>query len=109
MLFRSSPYYAPKAFWCINKTIKEEGLEVIPYHVQVPSFGDWGFQLVSKNKIDISKLKLEVTTKFLNDDMIQSIFNFAKDEQIDESQILVNTLSRPQLIEYYLEAAEEWR
>lgn len=105
----TSPYYAPKAFWCINKTIKEEGLEVIPYHVQVPSFGDWGFQLVSKNKMDVSKLTLEVPTRFLNDETLERLFVFSKDEKIDEGIILANTLSRPQLIEYYLEAANEWR
>lgn len=75
----------------------------------MPSFGDWGFQLVSKNKMDVSKLTLEVPTRFLNDETLERLFVFSKDEKIDEGKILANTLSRPQLIEYYLEAANEWR
>ncbi len=105
----TSPYYAPDAFWCIYKTILEEGLNVVPYHIQVPSFGDWGFQLVSKDKLHMNDLKLEVNTKFLNQDILESMFYFAKDEMTDLNKIMTNTLSRPQLIEYYMEASESWR
>lgn len=105
----TSPYYAKKAFWCINKTLEEEGLKVIPYHTEVPSFGDWGFQLAAKRQIDLSKLKLEVPTRFLNQENIEGLFLFAEDEKIDKNTIRTNTLSRPQLITYYLEAEENWK
>ena len=59
--------------------------------------------------MDVSRLKLEVPTRFLNDETLERLFVFSKDEKIDEGIILANTLSRPQLIEYYLEAANEWR
>ena len=39
----TSPYYATRSFWCVNKTLESEGLYVKPYHLQVPAFGDWGF------------------------------------------------------------------
>lgn len=105
----TSPYYAKKAFWCINKTLEEEGLNVLPYHIEVPSFGDWGFQLVSKNKLDIKDININVDTKFLNKDNIKSMFVFAEDEKVNKDEIISNTLSRPQLITYYLEAEENWR
>lgn len=105
----TSPYYAKKAFWCINKTLEEEGLNVLPYHIEVPSFGDWGFQLVSKNKLDIKDININVDTKFLNKDNIKTMFVFAEDEKVNKDEIISNTLSRPQLITYYLEAEENWR
>ncbi|MFR9728523.1 polyamine aminopropyltransferase [Saccharopolyspora sp. MS10] len=40
-----SPYFAPKAFWAIEATMREAGLATTPYEVSVPSFGEWGFHL----------------------------------------------------------------
>ena len=105
----TSPYYAKKAYWCIHKTIEQEGLEVVPYHVQVPSFGDWGFQLVTKHPVDVKNFKLESSTQFLNEETLERLFIFSKDEIIDKEQIETNTLSSPKLMSYYLEAVKEWR
>lgn len=105
----TSPYYAKKAFWCINKTLEEEDFYVLPYHVQVPSFGDWGFQLASKKPIDIDSINVDVETKFLNNETVNKLFSFSEDEKVDEDKLLSNTLSRPKLIEYYLEAVNNWR
>ena len=105
----TSPYYAKNAFWCINKTLESEGLNVVPYHVQVPSFGDWGFQLASKKEINKENINLKVETKFLNKENIEGLFLFAEDEIVDKDSIITNTLSRPQLITYYLEAEKNWR
>lgn len=105
----TSPYYAKKAFWCINKTLEEEEFYVLPYHVQVPSFGEWGFQLASRNPIDIENIHVDVETKFLNNETVDKLFSFSEDEKVDKDKLLSNTLSRPQLIEYYLEAVNNWR
>lgn len=105
----TSPYYAKEAFWCINKTLEEEGLNVIPYHVQVPSFGDWGFQLVSKGIINTDSIKIDIDTKFLNEETLSGVFLFADDEKVDKEKLKTNTLARPQLITYYLEAVSNWR
>lgn len=105
----TSPYYARQAYWCINKTIEEEGFNVIPYHVEVPTFGDWGFQLVTKVPIDVENIKLGVETKFLNSETVDRLFKFSKDEMVDKKDIMTNTLVRPQLLRYYLEAVNVWR
>ena len=42
-----SPYFAPRAFWCIDATLRAAGFADRPYHVDVPSFGDWGFVLAA--------------------------------------------------------------
>jgi spermidine synthase len=40
-----SPYSTPIAFWRTVSTIEAAGYAVTPYHVNVPTFGDWGFVL----------------------------------------------------------------
>lgn len=102
----TSPYYAPNSFWCINKTIKTQFENVVPYHIQVPSFGEWGFNLMSNNEIDIKELKVE--TKYLTNENIQNMFTFGKDEMIDLDKIEINDIFKPSLIQYYMKETEEW-
>jgi len=39
----TSPFFAPHAYWTIDATLKEVGFTTYPYHLYVPSFGEWGF------------------------------------------------------------------
>lgn len=103
----TSPYYAGDAFWCIHETVKQEMPFVYPYHVQVPSFGDWGFQLASKTEIQIENLTLQQEGKFLTQDNLQGIFLFGEDER-SKKELEVNSLSSPKLLQYYLEAEKNW-
>src|SRR5215470_3253417 len=41
----TSPMFARDSFWCIAQTLKSAGLQTYPYHLYVPSFGEWGFVL----------------------------------------------------------------
>lgn len=43
-----SPYSTPTAFWRTISTIQAAGYAVTPYHVHVPTFGDWGFALARR-------------------------------------------------------------
>src|SRR4051812_11744329 len=43
----TSPLFAPQSYWCIAETMKQAGLHTYPYHLYVPSFGEWGFVLAS--------------------------------------------------------------
>jgi spermidine synthase len=43
-----SPYSTPVAFWRTVSTIRSAGCAVTPYHVYVPTFGDWGFVLARR-------------------------------------------------------------
>lgn len=105
----TSPYYAKEAYWCINKTLEAEGFNVMPYHVEVPTFGDWGFQLVTKDTLDIKAISINVETKFLNDETIETLFSFSKDELLNKDEIKPNTLTSPKLLNYYLKAVDIWR
>ncbi|WP_246475928.1 polyamine aminopropyltransferase [Brevibacterium renqingii] len=40
-----SPFFAPEAYWGIGQAVAEAGLSTTAYHVDVPSFGDWGYFL----------------------------------------------------------------
>src|SRR4029453_16588442 len=43
----TSPMFARDSYWCIVETLKRAGLKTYPYHVYVPSFGEWGFVIAS--------------------------------------------------------------
>ena len=45
-----SPYFAPRTFDCVLNTIRAAGLGATPYHVNVPTFGDWGFVLAQDGR-----------------------------------------------------------
>jgi spermidine synthase len=74
----TSPFYAPEAFWCVAQTWAEapvgpEGnaqFNVYPYHVYVPSFGDWGFVMATRRHVNPRGLLLtpSIHLKFLTDD-----------------------------------------
>ena len=102
-----SPFFAAQAFWCIVNTIAETPaalsetgkLSVIPYHINVPSFGDWGFCLASLTEIDVTRISLSVPTRFLNDQIMRSLFVFPEDRQPLKTRI--NRLDNQILVEYY--------
>ena len=101
----TSPYYAKRSFWCINKTLKSEGFNVRPYHLQVPAFGDWGFNMAVKGEFRQNR-KLSVETRYLTDEIIPALYVFAKDEIATDVEI--NSMSKPLLITYYNEAVRDW-
>ena len=80
-------------------------MNVLPYHLQVPAFGDWGFNMASRSELE-RKHELMPDTRFLTSDNIDSLFSFGKDE-IDTS-IDVNQLTKPVLIQYYNDAVRNW-
>ncbi|MCM1325373.1 MAG: polyamine aminopropyltransferase [Bacteroidales bacterium] len=101
----TSPYYAAKAFWCINKTIASEGLYVKAYHLQVPAFGDWGFNMAGRREL-AEELDFDVETRYLTGENVSALFKFGKDEIDDDVEI--NRLTKPVLMEYYNRAVEFW-
>ncbi|SEH87110.1 spermidine synthase [Mycolicibacterium rutilum] len=43
-----SPFSTPDAYWRTVSSIRAAGYAVTPYHVHVPTFGDWGFVLARR-------------------------------------------------------------
>ncbi|MEM7617347.1 MAG: spermidine synthase, partial [Pseudomonadota bacterium] len=99
----TSPYFATNAFWSINKTIEASSFAyTLPYHVQIPSFGDWGFIIASSNKQDITKPDLQISTKFLDKNNYAGLFIFEKDIKPTTENIGINHIDQPVLLNYYL-------
>jgi spermidine synthase len=44
----TSPLIARKSFWTVVATLEAAGFTTTPYHVHVPSFGEWGFVLAGR-------------------------------------------------------------
>ncbi|TDD76664.1 polyamine aminopropyltransferase [Actinomadura darangshiensis] len=101
-----SPYFAPKSFWSIQKSIAAAGLATTPYHVDVPSFGDWGYVLASPAK-EPPALKLSPAVpglRFLDESVLKASAVFPKDRR--SRDVEVNTLVHPRLVQY---EDEEWK
>lgn len=102
----TSPYYASESFWCIHKTIATQFENVLPYHVQVPAFGDWGFNLAFDGNRE--RKELEVETKYLTEENLEGMFVFGKDEKAALERVEVNDIFEPRLITYYNTNVENW-
>jgi len=106
----TSPFYAPLAYWCAVETLaaapgpEQPPLTVLPYHVHVPSFGEWGFVLATRTPVEPAELTVEVPTHFLTDEVLAAMFAFGKD--LDRRTVQVNRLERPVIARYY---ARGWR
>ncbi|MAG85656.1 spermidine synthase, partial [Candidatus Poribacteria bacterium] len=101
----TSPFFSRNAFWCIHHTIEKAELNTYAYHLDIPSMGDWGFNLSSKTSHEIKKIRLSVETNFLTNSLIQAMFQFGKD--VNELETKINTLLKPVLMFYYED--KNWR
>lgn len=99
----TSPLFAREAFWCINRTLKKVFNTVRPYHVFIPAFGDWGFNMASSGKVFADDSEAE-ELKYYN----KEIFNAAEIFPPDSGEIYteINTFNKPVLYRYYLKG---WR
>ena len=109
----TSPYYAPEVFWCIRNTITRAGtnvetgrnVETHPYHVNVPSFGEWGFVLATRDDLDTDSLEPREPTRFLNGASLRAMFALPEDLR-EVSGLATNELQNPVLHTYYRQG---WR
>lgn len=101
-----SPYFAPRSFWSIRKSIAAAGYATAPYHVDVPSFGDWGYVLAAPGETP-PPVRLSPDAgdlRFLDAPLLQAATVFPKDRRRDDVEI--NTLVHPRLVEYQ---KDEWK
>ena len=97
----TSPYYAPEAYWCFAATIEaafsSTAAQVHPYHALVPSFGEWGFVLVTPD--GPAQLDPSIPFRFLTETTYQAMFDFPTDLQ--RRPVSVNHLADAILARYY--------
>jgi spermidine synthase len=99
----TSPLFARQSYWCIVETMKQAGWRVYPYHVYVPSFGEWGFVLAGTAPYEPPGL-LPEGLKFLEARNLAAMFQFPRDmEQVEAEP---NRLNDQVLVRYY---EREWK
>jgi spermidine synthase len=103
----TSPYLAKESFLCIGRTIQSAGLQILPFHENVPSFGDWGWFLawhpdVSTEKIydAIQQMTIRVPTRFITSTVFQRELVFGK-QALTTNKQQINTLLNPVLLSIY--------
>lgn len=74
----TSPMFARDSFWCIAQTLKQAGLQTYPYHVYVPSFGEWGFVLAGMRDY-IPPTQFPSGLRFISKDGVPALFQFPPD------------------------------
>ena len=99
----TSPLFARQSFWCVSETMKQSGLQVAPYHVYVPSFGEWGFTLAGLEQYK-QPAKLPQGLKFLSPAILAPMFQFPND--MTPVAVEPNKLNDQVLVRYY---EHEWR
>lgn len=99
----TSPLAAPNSFWCVHNTIKEVGLQAQAYHNYVPSFGEWGYILASKQQYK-APANFYVPLKFLSPQVMQQMLLFPND-MLATKTIAANKLNNQSLVHSF---EEEW-
>ena len=107
----TSPIHAKEAFLCIGRTMKDAGFTAIPYHDNVPSFGEWGWWICAKRSAYTEKelrhqLKnidaMRVDTRYLTADLVRASMIFGKN-QLYSDKSDITTLTRTTVHDYYLQ------
>ncbi|MGH3788962.1 MAG: polyamine aminopropyltransferase [Pseudonocardiaceae bacterium] len=94
-----SPYSTPTAYWRIVSTVASAGLAVTPYHVHVPSFGDWGFTLAQRGGVppELSLSPSAPALRFLDSAVLRAAAVFPRDRSAQ--QLAPSTLDQPRVVQ----------
>ncbi|MDN8612165.1 polyamine aminopropyltransferase [Variovorax ginsengisoli] len=98
----TSPLVARKSFWTVATTIESVGLTATPYHVHVPSFGEWGYIVASRRPFRMPDA-LPEGLRFLSVATLPLLFDFPRDMARVPTE--VNRLSNQILVTTY---EHEW-
>ena len=95
----TSPYFAPHAYWSVVATLEAAGLATAPYHVYVPSFGEWGYVLAGAEADFRLPQRVDVPTRFLNAAEMAQMFRFPAD--MARREVEPNYLNNQKLVAYF--------
>jgi spermidine synthase len=98
----TSPLVAPAAFWTVAQTLEAAGFRTRPYHVYVPSFGEWGFILAGNSDLG-TETRLLPGNRFLSADAARQALSFPPD--MARRPVPVNRLDNQALVRSF---ADEW-
>ncbi|MFF3848188.1 polyamine aminopropyltransferase [Streptomyces sp. NPDC002328] len=106
MVQSGSPFFAPKTFWSITKTVETAGYATAQFQVDVPSFGNWGFVLAAPRTTAPPPLRLAPDAprlRYLDDAVLKAAAVFPVDRR--RQDVRPSTLMDPAVLEYVL---NEW-
>ncbi|MGH3713959.1 MAG: polyamine aminopropyltransferase [Micromonosporaceae bacterium] len=101
-----SPYFAPRSYWCIEASVRAAGYASTAYHVEVPTFGDWGFHLAAVGTAPTLALGDDVPARrrFVDASVLRAAATFPPDRR--RLDVPASTLMQPRILRY---AEDEWR
>lgn len=101
----TSPLFARRSYWSIVATLRAAGLSTYPYHLYVPSFGEWGFALVRPGGGAgyVPPATLPAGLRYLTPREVPQLFAFATD--MLPVAVQPNRLNDQALVRYY---EEDW-
>jgi spermidine synthase len=94
-----SPYSTPDAYWRNVSTIESAGFAVTPYHVHVPTFGDWGFTLGRRGDVAPTPTmpKNAPQLRYLDQRVLDAATVFSPD--IQPRSMAPSTLDHPRIVD----------
>lgn len=98
----TSPFVAKRSFWCVVRTLEAVGFYTGPYHLYVPSFGEWGFVLAANHPV-VAPAQVPPGLRFITASILPTLFEFPDDMKSDVQQ--VNKLNNQILVRMF---EEEW-
>ncbi|MFD6337777.1 polyamine aminopropyltransferase [Streptomyces sp. NPDC060131] len=106
MVQSGSPFFAPKTYWSIAKTIETAGYSATAFQVDVPSFGNWGFVLATPGGGTSPPLRLASDAprlRYLDEAVLRAAAVFPVDRR--RQDVRPSTLMDPAVLTYVL---DEW-
>jgi spermidine synthase len=94
----TSPLFARQSFWSIVETVKAAGLKANPYHVYVPSFGEWGYVIATRRAYTPPQT-VPPGLRYLTPSIVAQAFDFPSDMSVVAA--LPNRLNDQALVRYY--------
>jgi len=94
----TSPMFARDSYWCIANTIHDADLQTYPYHVYVPSLGEWGFVIAGTHSYS-PPTTLPSGLRFVDAQGLPALFQFPPD--MAPMQVPSNHLNDQVLVRLY--------
>ncbi|MBX9669973.1 MAG: polyamine aminopropyltransferase [Candidatus Obscuribacterales bacterium] len=98
----TSPYVAKNSYWCVVNTLKSVGFQTKPYHVYVPSFGDWGY-VIASNRPFVAAENYPAGLRYVSRESLVQMLIFPPDMMPTEQ--CINKLNNQKLVHLF---ESEW-
>ena len=104
----TSTYHSKEAYLSIGRTMNAAGFKTIPFHDNIPSFGDWGWYLAWNSNVSIHGMlkkidkigTFDIETTYITPNVFRKALVFGKGELFTENTS-INTLMNPTLFHIY--------